>query len=718
MITRGGIAAAGLGGLWVIYRAAVYYQSVDEMAFGLTLVMGVALIVGLIELMFRAGQMARLSSGVAALPESPKSLEDVNPELRAVLRSHLEHDPMPPRAPVFTPYLIGLLVMLGLLGTFLGLFETLRGAREALSASADIDTLRAGLSQPMGGLMRSFGTSAAGVASSAMLGLGAVLVRRASRRVDVLVHRVCAGKLTHLSAGRRQLGALEALAEQGKAFPGAAVALADAAKALGRLEEIQREADERAAERAAMLADKLSDRVQEGLADAAAKLDALRDDHEKAQTELRSDHEAAMARIDERLAQLAERWEQAHANAAEKNAASLEQVSERLQALRDAAADQDQALRGRHEEAAAALRDAATAVGNTLEERLGALAERAEVVAQRWEESQGAAADAQAKALRDAAVQVHDAAKEELREAAEAAAKATAPVLEAALGRTENQAAEHLASLREMLAGELAQQANRDQERAESLGEVAQRVEEELVKATSVVRERLAANVEADAAQQKRAEELLVHLEAATGRVADAAGRQVEALERFVEANNERVQEQEERTQQRLEALLGRIGEGVRSQGQRLASLETALVERQERSASALADELKKQAEAIGDSLSNTAGLVNEAAALVKGGGAELVAAVEMFVGAVDQHNAASQRWMDGLGMVDQKVEDAGTEAAVDILGQYLARTHELFDQQLGFQQELVERLQGISGGEEAPFAEFAMTNEDEGAPA
>ena len=40
------------------------------------------------------------------------------------------------------PYLLGLLVMVGLLGTFLGLFETLRGAREALGASGDVAALR------------------------------------------------------------------------------------------------------------------------------------------------------------------------------------------------------------------------------------------------------------------------------------------------------------------------------------------------------------------------------------------------------------------------------------------------------------------------------------------------------------------------------------------------------------------------------------------------
>src|SRR5690606_755607 len=131
---------------------------------------------------------------------------------------------------------VGLLVMLGLLGTFLGLFETLRGAHAALSESQDVEALRAGLSSPMRGLMRSFGTSAAGVSTSALLGLVAVVPRRRTLSFTAALSGAAAGSLARLSASKRQLASLEALSARGGALPESAKALSEAAGRLGGLE--------------------------------------------------------------------------------------------------------------------------------------------------------------------------------------------------------------------------------------------------------------------------------------------------------------------------------------------------------------------------------------------------------------------------------------------------------------------------------------------------
>ena len=77
-----------------------------------------------------------------------------------------------------TPYLIGLLVMLGMLGTFLGMVVTFKGAVFALEGSADLAAIRSALAAPIKGLGFAFGTSVAGVATSAMLGLMSALSRR------------------------------------------------------------------------------------------------------------------------------------------------------------------------------------------------------------------------------------------------------------------------------------------------------------------------------------------------------------------------------------------------------------------------------------------------------------------------------------------------------------------------------------------------------------
>ena len=80
--------------------------------------------------------------------------------------------------PALTPYLVGLLVMLGMLGTFLGMVVTLNGAVFALEGTSDLQAIRSAFAAPIKGLGLAFGTSVAGVASSAMLGLMSALSRR------------------------------------------------------------------------------------------------------------------------------------------------------------------------------------------------------------------------------------------------------------------------------------------------------------------------------------------------------------------------------------------------------------------------------------------------------------------------------------------------------------------------------------------------------------
>jgi hypothetical protein len=74
-------------------------------------------------------------------------------------------------------YLIGLLVFLGLLGTFWGLLETVRsigGVINAMQTNADagvmFDDLKTGLSKPIAGMSISFTSSLFGLAGSLILG--------------------------------------------------------------------------------------------------------------------------------------------------------------------------------------------------------------------------------------------------------------------------------------------------------------------------------------------------------------------------------------------------------------------------------------------------------------------------------------------------------------------------------------------------------------------
>jgi hypothetical protein len=122
-------------------------------------------------------------------------------------------------APVFTPYLVGLLVMLGLLGTFIGMVDTLSGAVLALQGSTELEAIRAGLAAPIQGLGVAFGTSVAGVAASAMLGLISTVVRRDRMLATRALEGSIATVFRDYSLAYKREQAFDALQSQALALP-------------------------------------------------------------------------------------------------------------------------------------------------------------------------------------------------------------------------------------------------------------------------------------------------------------------------------------------------------------------------------------------------------------------------------------------------------------------------------------------------------------------
>ena len=91
-----------------------------------------------------------------------------------------------------------------MLGTLLGMVVTLKGTGAALESATDLDAIRASLIAPVKGLGFAFGTSIAGVATSAMLGLLSALVRR--ERIDAaqqLDAKIATTLRVHSSAHQR-----------------------------------------------------------------------------------------------------------------------------------------------------------------------------------------------------------------------------------------------------------------------------------------------------------------------------------------------------------------------------------------------------------------------------------------------------------------------------------------------------------------------------------
>ena len=167
-------AAFVLGAAAVVWVGSGFVGA-NLLALTMTAVIGAVYVFGALELRQFRQATATLATALAAIPEPLPSLNgwlaNVHASLQNPVRLRIEGERIGLPGPALTPYLVGLLVMLGMLGTFLGMVVTLNGAVFALEGTTDLQAIRSALAAPIKGLGLAFGTSVAGVAASAMLGL-------------------------------------------------------------------------------------------------------------------------------------------------------------------------------------------------------------------------------------------------------------------------------------------------------------------------------------------------------------------------------------------------------------------------------------------------------------------------------------------------------------------------------------------------------------------
>ncbi len=169
-------------GLMTVTWVGIGFVGSSWLALVMTVVIAAVYLLGAFELtQFRAAT-ASLASALGNVPPSVPDivawLGGVHPSLQNSVRMRIEGERVALPGPALTPYLVGLLVMLGMLGTFLGMVVTFKGAVFALEGSTDLHAIRSALAAPIKGLGLAFGTSVAGVATSAMLGLLSAISRR------------------------------------------------------------------------------------------------------------------------------------------------------------------------------------------------------------------------------------------------------------------------------------------------------------------------------------------------------------------------------------------------------------------------------------------------------------------------------------------------------------------------------------------------------------
>ncbi|KQP47741.1 DUF802 domain-containing protein [Pseudorhodoferax sp. Leaf274] len=215
------VLLAGLACIaWV---GAGYAGSSHLLALAITALIGAFFVFGALEL-WRFRQATDQLAGVLAASSAPPAalgpwLERLPATLRHPVRLRIEGQRVALPGPTLTPYLAGFLVLLGMLGTFLGMVVTLRGTGLALQGATDLASVRAALAAPVTGLGVAFGTSLAGVAASATLGLAAALARRerllAGQQLDQLASTV----LRPFSEAQRRDDSFQLLRQQAEAMP-------------------------------------------------------------------------------------------------------------------------------------------------------------------------------------------------------------------------------------------------------------------------------------------------------------------------------------------------------------------------------------------------------------------------------------------------------------------------------------------------------------------
>lgn len=212
-----------LAGLLAVCWIGIGYLGNHTLAAAVAALIAACYLAGAFELLRYRQATATLVRALPSIDEAAGNLggwlSRLQPGLRNSVRLRVEGERVGLPAPALASYLVGLLVLLGMLGTLLGMMATLRGTGLALESATDLDAIRSSLAAPVKGLGFAFGTSIAGVATSAALGLLSALVRRERTQAVQLLDAGIAAQLGHHSPSSQRRETFRLLQEQNALMP-------------------------------------------------------------------------------------------------------------------------------------------------------------------------------------------------------------------------------------------------------------------------------------------------------------------------------------------------------------------------------------------------------------------------------------------------------------------------------------------------------------------
>lgn len=690
------------------------YVGTSSLALAMTLAIAAVYLAGALELAHFRAATSSLAAALAGATEEPPDdlapwLERLHPMLRQPVRQRIAGERTALPGPALAPYLVGLLVMLGMLGTFLGMVMTFQGAVFALESSASLDAMRAALAAPVRGLGVAFGTSVAGVAASAMLGLMATLARRerlgAVRHLDARI----ASTFRAFSARRRQDETLQALNAQAQALPLIAQRLETLAAGLerrqetlvGQLVEQQQGFHREAAVAYAGLASAVGTALNESMAASVrAAGDTLRPVVEGAMTALAEESRRAHQRTEEvaaaRMDGLAAQWKATAHDVARTWTDALQshtQLHDRLGTRFDAALGH--VTQGFDERSQALLQSLQALAAQTQKDHAAADAQRsadwgvhmqslAEALAAQWQ----AASERAANQLQAVCASMED------------TAAGIVERLDAQAARTVDGAARVIAQSEALVRARTETEERWLVEQGERMDALAGvwRAELNALSDAEAVRGRAAVDrldaLQAAAAQHLAAlgaalEAPLHQLLQTASEVPQAAAQVIAQLRgemaQLAERDNRTVAERTAMAQQ-LGQLLEIVGEAAVQQREAVAA-----------AAGGAAAALEQAAAQFGDALAAQSGQAEEAAVRVAASAVELSALGEAFAHGMGLFTASNQQLMESLQRIEAAI-GRSIHRSDEQLAYYVAQAREVIDLSIASQQGIVEDLRRLHG--------------------
>ena len=692
------VFAAGLGAIaWV----AVGYAGHSPLALVMMALIAATYLAGALELRRHRAATDALQAALADLAQPQQELapwlQRLPAALRQPVRLRIEGERSALPGPALTPYLTGLLVLLGMLGTFLGMVVTLNGTGLALDSATDLASIRASLSAPVKGLGLAFGTSVAGIAASAMLGLLSALLRRQRQQVVQQLDGHIAGPLRVFSQAHRRDEQLRLLQQQAETLP----VLVDRLQALmggierqgellgSRLADEQARFHEQAGQAYTQLAASVGRSLEHSLAASAraagatlqpvveATMAGIARETQALQATLAGgldrQLQALSARVETAHTRVADHWQQALADHQAQQAGQAQHWQARLDALAE-----------RLEQRSSAMVDA---VAQRLDHTADAVATRWQALAAEQHRLQQATVAEQQRAQQASAAEqlrLHQASAAELQ----ALQRSTAETLQ----RQQQQATTALQQAMDAAASGFAQQAAA---LLQSVERVHAGLQSSLAEADA---QRLAAwtgqlNGMAHSLQQafeQTGQRTLAEIGTVLQAAADAPRAAAEVINELRDklsdsmARDQAMLAERERMLQTLGTLLDTVQHA--SQGQRQA-IDTLVA-----SSAELLDGLGQR---LAASTEAHEGRMAEVAAQLTGSAVEVASLGEAFGTAVQQFSQTSEQLAAQL----QRIETALGQSLArsdEQLAYYVAQAREVIDLSISSQQQIVEDLQQL----------------------